>query len=75
MFTLWAESDRVARCSIQSQLRRHATLNRPEQLLSATRGYRQGPTPTQFCLLALASSGAQGIRTNGARKANVTGST
>jgi len=31
----------------------------------------QAPTPTPLCLLALASSGAQGIRTDGAPKANM----
>jgi hypothetical protein len=52
----------------------NATLNgKPEQLLGATAVAIQGPTPTRFCLLALASSGAQGIRTNGAPKANMTG--
>jgi Flp pilus assembly protein TadG len=39
---------------------------KPQQSLTATSVATQGPTPTQFCLLALASSGAQGIRSNGA---------
>jgi hypothetical protein len=52
----------------------NATLNgKPQQSLSATSVATQGPTPTQFCLLALASSGAQGITTNGAPKANMAG--
>ena len=52
----------------------NATLNgKGQQLLNATAVGTQGPTPTQFCLLALASSGAQGITTNGAPKANMTG--
>ncbi len=52
----------------------NATVNgKAQQLLSATSVAIQGPTPTQFCLLALASSGAQGITTNGAPKANMTG--
>jgi Flp pilus assembly protein TadG len=52
----------------------NATVNgKPQQLLSATSVAIQGPTPTQFCLLALASSGAQGITTNGAPNANMTG--
>jgi Flp pilus assembly protein TadG len=46
---------------------------KPQQSLTATSVATQGPTPTQFCLLALASSGAQGITTNGAPKANMAG--
>jgi Putative Flp pilus-assembly TadE/G-like len=52
----------------------NATLNgKPEQFLSATAVATQGIVPTQFCLLALASSGKQGIRSNGAPNANMTG--
>ena len=39
--------------------------------LSSTAIAQQSTAPTQLCLLALASSGAQGIRTNGAPKANM----
>ena len=50
----------------------NSTLNgKPQQSLSATAVATQGIAPTQFCLLALASSGAQGIRSNGAPNANM----
>jgi Flp pilus assembly protein TadG len=52
----------------------NATLNgKPEQSLSATAVALQAPSPTQYCILALASSGKQGIRSNGAPNANMTG--
>jgi Flp pilus assembly protein TadG len=52
----------------------NASLNgKPEQSLNATAVALQGPTPTQFCILALAGSGAEGITSNGAPFANLTG--
>ncbi len=52
----------------------NATVNgKPEQSLSATAVGMQVQTPTQYCILALASSGKQGIRSNGAPNANMTG--
>jgi Flp pilus assembly protein TadG len=44
-----------------------------EEFLSATAVGILVPTPTQYCILALASSGQQGIRSNGAPNANMTG--
>jgi Flp pilus assembly protein TadG len=41
--------------------------------LTATAVAVQTTTPRQYCLLALAGSGAQGIRTNGAPKADMAG--
>lgn len=43
------------------------------KLVSATAIAVQDTTPRPYCLLALAGSGAQGIRTNGAPKANMAG--
>jgi hypothetical protein len=52
----------------------NAVLNgKPEQSLSATAVALQAPSPAQYCILALASSGKQGIRSNGAPNANMTG--
>ena len=52
----------------------NATLSgKPQESLSATAVALQGPMPTQYCILALASSGKQGIRSNGAPNANMTG--
>jgi Flp pilus assembly protein TadG len=41
--------------------------------LTATAVAQRSTTPVQYCVLALASSGAEGIRTNGAPKANMAG--
>jgi hypothetical protein len=41
--------------------------------LTATAVAQRSTAPVHYCLLALASSGAQGIRTNGAPKANMAG--
>ena len=52
----------------------NATVNgKPEQSLSSTAVALQASTPNQYCILALASSGQQGIRSNGAPNANMTG--
>lgn len=45
----------------------------PNKSLTATAVAQRSTTPVQYCVLALASSGAQGIRTNGAPKANMAG--
>src|SRR5262249_12814782 len=45
----------------------------PAQTLTATAGSQSSTQQYALCLLALASSGAQGIRTNGAPKANLAG--
>jgi hypothetical protein len=44
-----------------------------EKTLTATAVATQGTQPRQYCILALASSGAQGIRTNGNPNANLAG--
>jgi Flp pilus assembly protein TadG len=50
-----------------------ATLNGgAAKSIASTTVAAKGPTPLPVCLLALASSGVQGIRTNGAPKANMT---
>jgi Flp pilus assembly protein TadG len=52
----------------------NATVNgKAGQSLSASAVAAPGTTPAQFCLLALATSGAQGISTNGAPNANMAG--
>jgi Flp pilus assembly protein TadG len=54
--------------------RGNATLNSgPAQQLTATAGSQSSTQQYALCLLALAGSGAQGIRTNGAPKANLAG--
>src|ERR1700730_8121353 len=45
----------------------------PNKKMTATAVAQRRVTPVQYCVLALASSGAQGIRTNGAPKANMAG--
>jgi hypothetical protein len=45
----------------------------PEEALSATAVALQRPTPTKYCILALGSSGQQGIRANGTPNTNMTG--
>jgi Flp pilus assembly protein TadG len=42
-----------------------------EKSLTSTAVATQAPTPTPYCLLALGSSGAEGIHANGAPKANL----
>jgi hypothetical protein len=51
-----------------------ATVNgAPNKKLTATAIAQRSSAPVQYCVLALASSGAQGITTNGAPKANMAG--